>query len=149
MKSISLFLTLFITILTVSNSIFDDFSINRFITYLKNKGLFNIIQSIKVSYGDDVAIISCEELNKNNCGNCRRVVKENMNTILGVQNEGKQKYENTKNFKYMKPNSDSKNDRDKKQKKSLKEILKEKFPPDEVNKIYNKIKAKVGNKAII
>ena len=56
----------------------------------------------------------------------------------------------------MQSSSDSKNDNNNKsknkneeKKKSIKEILKAKFPPNQVKKIYNKIKAKVDNKAIM
>ena len=72
MKSIKLFLILFIVPLILSDE--DSFSINPFIERLKNEGLFDIIASIKQSFGQDVAIISCEELNPNNSGNCKRLV---------------------------------------------------------------------------
>ena len=72
MKSIKLFLILFIVPLILSDE--DGFSINPFIERLKNEGLFDIIVTIKQSFGQDLALISCEELNKNNCGNCKRLV---------------------------------------------------------------------------
>ena len=56
----------------------DDFSIDPFIEDLKNNGLFEIIESIKQAYGQDVAIISCEELNENRKGNCEKLVTEYM-----------------------------------------------------------------------
>ena len=74
MNSITLFLILFIVPLTISDN--DSFSIYSFIGRLKREGLFNIIDSIKKAYGQDVAIISCEELNKNSCGNCKKLVLE-------------------------------------------------------------------------
>ena len=114
------------------------------------KKLFYIIQSIKVSYGDDVAIISCEELNKNHCGNCKKLVKENMNKTL---DDERIKHGNTINSKYMKKSSDSiftsENDKNKK-KISIKEyLIGMKYPREKVNKICNNIKARVGNKTII
>ena len=72
MNSITLFIILFIVPLTISYM--DSFSINTFIDRLKSEGLFNIIDSIKKAYGQDVAIISCEELNKNSSGNCKKLV---------------------------------------------------------------------------
>ena len=75
MKSIILFLLLFINTSTINLT---NYSIDIFKIRLKNEGLFEIIESIKYYYGQDVAIISCEELNKNYCGNCKRLVKEYM-----------------------------------------------------------------------
>ena len=77
MKPIALFLILVLTPFTTMINI-NDFSINLFIKRLKDKGLFEVILQIKYAYGQDVAIISCEELNKNNCGNCKKVVIEYM-----------------------------------------------------------------------
>ena len=47
-------------------------------------------KSYKYNYGQDVAIISCEELNKNYNGNCKKLITEYMeekpeNTIIGAQ----------------------------------------------------------------
>ena len=78
MKSIAIFLILSIISLTFSKNILDNYSINLFIDYLKRQRLFKIIKSIKYKYGQDVAIISCEELNKNYCGNCKKVVTDYM-----------------------------------------------------------------------
>ena len=72
MKSINLFLILFIIPLILSDE--DSFSINTFIEELKNEGLLDIIVSIKQYFGQDIATISCEELNPNNSGNCKRLV---------------------------------------------------------------------------
>ena len=65
MKLISIFLILSIITLTISKLDLDNYSINLFIIDLKKKGLFGIIQTINKLYGQDVAIISCEELKKN------------------------------------------------------------------------------------
>ena len=78
MKSIAFSLILFIAILTVSKSNLEEYSINTFIFKLKSEKFFDIILSIKKLYGKDVAIISCEELNKSNCGNCKKLVTEYM-----------------------------------------------------------------------
>jgi len=59
----------------------DDFSIDIFKERMKSEGLFDLIKSIKEAYGQDVAIISCEELNKNNCGNCKKLVTNYMPDI--------------------------------------------------------------------
>ena len=75
MKSINLFLILFIIPLILSDEkILESFTINPFIEELKNEGLLDIIVSIKQYFGQDIAIISCEELNPNNSGNCKRLV---------------------------------------------------------------------------
>jgi hypothetical protein len=78
MKLISLFLLLFLLISINSENQLDTFSIDNFIKDLKNDGLFEIIESIKEVYGQDIAIISCEELNENHKGNCKRLVIEYM-----------------------------------------------------------------------
>ena len=57
---------------------------------MKREGLFDIIQSIKEVYGQDVAIISCEELNENHCGFCQKVVTNYMpkfDDLLKAQEE--------------------------------------------------------------
>ena len=72
MKSIKLFLILFIVPLILSDE--DSFSIDPFIERLRIEGRLDIIIFIKQSFGKDVAIISCEELNPNNSSNCKRLV---------------------------------------------------------------------------
>ena len=78
MRLITLFLIFFLVILIKTDSILDQFSIEGFKEYVKDNGLFEIIFSIKMLYGQDVAIISCEELNENYKGNCKRLVIEYM-----------------------------------------------------------------------
>ena len=73
MKSITLFLILHIASFTTMINL-DDYSIDKFKNSMQSEGLFDLILSIKDAYGQDVAIISCEELNKNNCGNCKNLV---------------------------------------------------------------------------
>ena len=78
MKLNTLFLIPFL-ILSIKTKInWDSYSIETFINYEKKKGLFEIIKSIKMTYGQDVAIISCEELNGNCKGNCKKLVIEYM-----------------------------------------------------------------------
>ena len=113
MKSLTLFLILFIIKSSVSKSNLDNYSIDVFIKTLKDEKLFEIIQSIKWFYGQDVAIISCEELNKNHCGNCKRVVIEYM----------------PKNPDGLTPQSE----------KTILEILMEKFPKEKANLIRKNI----------
>ena len=49
----------------------DSYSIDHFREYLKNEGLLEIIESILMTYNQDVAIISCEELVGNRKGNTK------------------------------------------------------------------------------
>ena len=78
MRLITLFLILFSIISIKTENEMDLFSMDVFIEYLKDEGLFEIILSIKKVYGQDVAIISCEELNEYFKGYCRRSVLEYM-----------------------------------------------------------------------
>ena len=78
MKLITDFMILFLMISITSESLIDSFSIDHFLNNLKSNGLFEIILSIKKVYGQDVAIISCEELSENCVGNCKRLVTEYM-----------------------------------------------------------------------
>ena len=78
MKLKALFIVLLLIISIKSNDFLDSFSIESFKESLRDNGLFLIIQSIKYAYGQDVAIISCEELNKNYSGNCQKLVTDYM-----------------------------------------------------------------------
>ena len=78
MRLITLFLILFSIISIKTENETDLFSMDVFIEYLKDEGLFEIILSIKKVYGQDVAIISCEELNEYFKGYCRRSALEYM-----------------------------------------------------------------------
>ena len=90
MKSIALVLFLSITTLTISNNILDNYKVNLFIISLKREGIFDIIKSIKMVYDQEAAIISCEELNINNCGDCKKVVTDYMPrpdlNVIKIQN---------------------------------------------------------------
>ena len=78
MGLITKFLIFFLIISIKTESELDSYSIEVFKEYVKNNGLFEIILSIKMIYGQDVAIISCEELNEKCKGNCKRLVLEYM-----------------------------------------------------------------------
>ena len=88
MKLNVLFLVLLLITSIKSNNYLDPFSIEGFKDHLKDKGLFEIIKYIKYNYGQDVAIISCEELNKNYNGNCKKLVTEYMEEKPENINEG-------------------------------------------------------------
>ena len=49
---------------------------------MKKEGLFEIIESIKKAYNQDLAILSCEELVGNRKGNCKRLVTEYMDPSI-------------------------------------------------------------------
>ena len=116
MKLLVLFLILFLVKSSVSKSNLDDYSINSFIDYMKNNGIFDILQLIKKFYGDDVAIISCSELEEKYCGNCQKLVLEYMPIPYGAR---------------------SRTPRNKKP--SIQDILKEKYSSNTAEYIYNKI----------
>ena len=141
MKLISLFVLLFLIISINSESLLDPYSIEGFIKDLKNDGLFEIIETIKKIYGQDVAIISCEELNENRKGNCKRLVTEYMNPgeIIGdAQKEENIKcIKNINFFRFIKM-SNSIID-------IMNELLSRKFNKTKANLIYNRIKKRVGN----
>ncbi len=76
MKSISIFLLLFI--IKSSISIESNDVMKEFIKRLKKEGIFEIIQTIKNTYGIDLAIIACEEFSKNASGMCKRLIIDYM-----------------------------------------------------------------------
>ena len=76
MSLISRFLILFLTLSITSEISLDEYSIDPFKVVLKEEGILEVIKSIKKVYGQDVAIISCEELAGNLKGNCRKLVTE-------------------------------------------------------------------------
>ncbi len=147
MKSIAFSLILFIAILTVSKSNLEEYSINTFIFKLKSEKLFDIILSIKKFYGKDVAIISCEELNKSNCGNCKKLVTEYMADKNLIEKEfGKEieiKIEKIENKIDKITENDSGKEKENKnkigneqKKKSIREIL-SKDVPQEISKLIS------------
>ena len=81
MKSISIFILLFIIKSSISNISIDEYSIHKFINRIKKEGNFEIIKSIKKLYGQDFAIISCEELYRNTYGNCKKLITEYMPSL--------------------------------------------------------------------
>ena len=50
-----------------------DYSIDTFLDFLQEKGYYDIIQSVKVYFGDDIAIDVCKEFVKSN--HCEEVVR--------------------------------------------------------------------------
>ena len=74
MKSLTLFLILFMIESSVPKNALDNYSIDIFIIKLQNEGIFDLIVKIKELLGKDIAIITCEELNQNKCGKCKEVV---------------------------------------------------------------------------
>ena len=84
MNSFTLFLIILIIPFTTMVNI-DDYSIDPFKERMQKEGIFDIIKSIKYVYGQDVAIISCEELNKNYSGNCKRLVTEYMGSNIDIR----------------------------------------------------------------
>ncbi len=70
MKLITRFLILFLIKSSISINL-DDYSINKFKERLKENGFFEAFLLIKEVYGQDLSIITCEEINKNGYGNCK------------------------------------------------------------------------------
>ena len=64
---------LLLILLSISNSKGDNFSIDTFLNYLQEKGLYDILMNIKYYFGDDVSIAFCKELIKNQ--NCETVIR--------------------------------------------------------------------------
>ena len=66
---------LFCMILLLSNIevLRGDYSIDTLLDYLQEKGYYDIIQSVKIYFGDDVAIDVCREMVQNN--HCEAVVR--------------------------------------------------------------------------
>ena len=95
MKLNVLFLTLLLIASIKSNNVLDPYSIEGFKEYLIENGLFEIIQTIKYFFGQDVAIISCEELNPNYNGNCKKLVTDYMEKM--TENTDEDEDESNKN----------------------------------------------------
>ena len=121
MKSLTLILFLFIIKSSVSQTNQDKFSINPFLDRLREEGIFEIIQLIKVQFGEDVAIISCEEMKSNHCGNCKNAVQNYMDPAEQKPNDG------------LVPNSSIDN------KVTLKKILSKKYNKIKAKSLYDKI----------
>ena len=66
---------LFCMILLLSNIevLRGDYSIDTLLDYLQEKGYYNIIHSVKVLFGDDIAFDVCKELAHSH--NCEEVVR--------------------------------------------------------------------------
>ncbi len=137
MKLINLFLILFFKLSMASKNPLDPYSIENFKEFLKKEGLFEIINSIKKVYNQDIAIISCEELAGTRKGNCRRLVTQYMapNTTVKIKIQNIGTSNNRLNIPpKMKPSC---------QKIEIKKILKQKYNRSESSLIYNKILKRV------
>ena len=133
-NSFTLFLIILIIPFTTMINI-DDYSIDEFKYLMEREGLFDIILSIKNVYGQDVAIISCEELNKDNCGNCEKLVVDYMPNRNINHNSQVSKLRN-----FMKHSKDTIIDQKNLEMKSIiKNIIKIKFNPEESEYFANKI----------
>ena len=123
MKLISIFLLLFIIKSSISNISIDDYSKGKLINRLKSQDIFEIILLIKKFYDPNLSIISCEELNKDGYGICKRLIKEYMPSFA-------QKKIFKPSYSLLKP-------KDKWDK--LKEILSTKFSPEETKLLADRI----------
>ena len=123
MKLISIFLLLLIIKSSISNISIDDYSKDKLINRLKSQDLFEIILLIKKFYDPKLSIISCEELNKDGYGICKRLIKEYMPSFA-------QKKIFKPSYSLLKP-------KDKWDK--LKEILSTKFSPEETKLLADRI----------
>ena len=124
MKLITLVIILFVIISIKSEDSLDSYSINIFIKYLKDNKLFEIIESIKMAYGSDVAIITCEELSESMKGNCQRLVLEHM--PIPISRRGGSVIKNSNKMPL------------------IKEYLKKVYSPEESKLIYEAIINKVN-----
>ena len=70
-KKMKLFIFLFLTLfLTINN----DYSIDSFLDYLQEKGYWEIILNVKITFGNDVAIDICTALTESP-HDCEKVVR--------------------------------------------------------------------------
>ena len=154
MKIITHFLILVLIKSIISESLLDYFSINHFLNDLKSDGLFEIILSIKKVYGQDVAIISCEELKENGRGNCKRIVTEYMSSefseppeiLLDPMSAGDSTYEENEYDDQYSRVGDDLNSGKKLEMPFLDLILSKKFNSEKSKLISNKIKEKIKTK---
>ena len=159
MKLIAIFLILFLIKSSISISL-EDYSIDRFKERLKENGLFETILLVKEFYGTDLSIISCEELNKNGYGNCKKLITEympnkfidqakkiNISPRRAMKNEEKnkkeveekRKNENKDKLKNIKVKEEEKDLKPKYEWDKLLIILSTKFPPEEAKLYAEKI----------
>ena len=157
MKSLTLLLILFIIETSISKIELDNYSIDIFIIKMKNDGIFDILVEFKYIYGPDVAIISCEELNRNCEGNCKRLVTEYMPDFarskawFGFEEDEDEDEDEDKD---KDKNKDKDKDKDKNKNKdkddhsdvspidtktSIQNILKKKYAPNEADYFSDKI----------
>ena len=170
MKLNVLYLVLLLITSIKSNNVLDSYSIEVFKDYLKENGLFEIIQTIKNFYGQDVAIICCEELNQNYNGNCKKLVTDYMeekteNANVNESNENPEENDEKSNEESIIPSQSievsSKSQYDQSPKNQIElsldngkninlstigkmqDILKKIFSPKELKSIKKRIKKRV------
>ena len=170
MKLNVLYLVLLLITSIKSNNVLDSYSIEGFKEYLKENGLFEIIQTIKNFYGQDVAIICCEELNQNYNGNCKKLVTDYMeekteNANVNESNENPEENDEKSNEESILPSQSievsSKSQYDQSPKNQIElsldngkninlstigkmqDILKKIFSPKELKSIKKRIKKRV------
>ena len=170
MKLNVLYLVLLLITSIKSNNVLDSYSIEGFKDYLKENDLFEIIQTIKNFYGQDVAIICCEELNQNYNGNCKKLVTDYMeekteNTNVDESNENPEENDEKSNEESIIPSQSvevsSKSQYDQSPKNQIElsldngkninlstigkmqDILKKIFSPKELKSIKKRIKKRV------
>ena len=77
MKLVHLFLIIIVLSIPFSKAIsLDDYSIEAFIKFLKEIGLYDLICKIKTILGSDVAIYFCECLTDTHKGNCKLLIRD-------------------------------------------------------------------------
>ena len=143
MKSIGLFLFLFIIESSISEISLDKFSINSFLQKLKTEGLYEPIRLIKDFYGENSSIIACQELNKNHNGFCKKVVTDYMpnNTYLNKLKKMRVKYliksiNNVLEPVYV---------RQEEKPVSIEKLLKKVLPPEKAEEISKRIIERAKN----
>ena len=88
MKSLMILLLIFATISNIKSG---DFSIDTFLNYLEEKGLFSLLAEIKYSFGDDISIAFCKELIKS--PHCETVIRVYMPARARQINPGEENIE--------------------------------------------------------
>ena len=79
-------------ILTTISNVKGDFSIDIFINYLQEKGLYEILVEIKRCFGIDISVAFCRELIKSN--DCETVIRIYMPNNVRDLHPGEKSFEN-------------------------------------------------------
>ena len=104
-----------------------EYSIDTLLDFLQTNEYYNMLELVKIFYGNDIAIEMCKELVKSN--HCNSIIKIYMQThrARGIQQN---EIDNRPNLEYIIFNPKNYN------------ILNKYFTPIEINRIINKIKLK-------